>query len=105
MPVVDLVPPEQVWVCPYCPVSLRTKGHGTRTPLHECAGKAGFRLPMLAQGERGDIRVIEREDYVGREDVQVDADGRPIMRAEVEHEDGHSDVYVYAPTARAEVRA
>lgn len=71
--------------------------------MHECAGKAGFRLPMLAEGERGDIRLIEREDYVGREDVQVDGNGRPIMRAEVEHADGHTDVYAYAPTVNVKV--
>jgi|SRR5882757_8198 len=104
MRVVDLIPPDQVWVCPYCPSSIKTKGAGARTPLHECPAKAGFRLPMLAQGERGDVRLVEREDYVGGEDVQTDGDGRPIMRAEVEHADGHCDTYVYAPTARVEVR-
>jgi len=105
MPVVDLIPPDQVWVCAHCSTRIRTKGHGTTTPLHECSAHGGFRLPMLAEGERGDLRLVEREDYVGTEDVQVDADGRPIMRAELTREDGHTDVWAYAPTAHAGGRA
>jgi hypothetical protein len=54
---------------------------------------------MLAEGARGDIRIVEREDYVAGEDVQL-ANGRPIMRAERVRDDGN-DVWVYAPTAHA----
>lgn len=102
---VDLIPAEQVWACERCPTRVRTRGHGVRTPLHPCSGASGFRLPMIAEGERGDVRTVEREDYVTGEDVQRDGDGRPIMRAEVEHADGHTDVWAYAPTAKVKVQS
>lgn len=104
MPVVDLIPPTQIWVCQHCSCRVQTQGLGVRTPLHPCPAHANFRLPMMAEGERGDLRLHERDDYVGREDVQTDDDGRPIARAEIVHEDGSNDVWVYAPAARVEVR-
>lgn len=103
MPVVDLVPPAQIWVCQFCTTRIKTAGQGVNTPLHPCRAHGGFRLPMLAEGQRGDIRLVEREDYVGDEDVQL-ADGRPIMRAERVRDDG-TDAWVYAPTAHATGRA
>lgn len=69
--------------------------------MHNCVGMALFTLPLIHAGERADVRVIEREDYVGSEDVRTDAEGRPIMRAEVERDSGQVDVWVYAPTAHA----
>lgn len=104
MPVVDLIPPVQVWRCGDCTLIVETRGHGTHTPMHECAGHGGFRLPMLAEGTDVRLRLVEREDYVGSEDVPM-ADGRPIMRAEVERGDGSYDTWVYAPTAHASGRA
>jgi hypothetical protein len=104
MPVVDLIPPVQVWACRDCNLRIETRGHGTKTPLHECAGHGGFRLPMMAEGLDARLKIVEREDYVGSEDAQL-ADGRPVMRAEIEHADGHTDAWVYAPTAHAGSRA
>lgn len=103
---VDLVPPAQVWCCQFCTTRVRTHGQGVATPLHPCQAHAGFRLPMVAErpdgGRDGHVRLVDREDYVGGEDVQL-MDGRPIMRAEVVREDGN-DAWVYAPTAHASGR-
>lgn len=73
--------------------------------MHDCPGLALMAIPMVRAGERADVRLVDREDYVGTEDVRTDAEGRPWMRSEVEHHDGHVDVYVYAPTAHAGSRA
>lgn len=104
MPVVDLIPPVQEWFCRFCTFRIETRGHGVKTPLHPCSGHGGFRLPMIAEGMDAAVRLVDREDYVGAEDVQL-ADGRPIMRAEVVRGDGSNDVWVYAPTAHASGRA
>jgi hypothetical protein len=54
---------------------------------------------MVPYGSSDRVTLIEREDYVGTEDVRTDAKGTPYMRAEVERRDGHRDAWVYAPTA------
>lgn len=102
MPVVDLIPAEQVWMCQDCPTRIKARV-GTQTPLHECPAHNGFRLPMLAEGERGDLRLKVREDYVGREDVSYDERGRPISAAEIVRTDGSNDTWAYAPAAKVEV--
>jgi hypothetical protein len=45
------------------------------------------------------MRVHERQDYVGTEDVPY-VDGRPVSSVEIVRNDGN-DVAVYAPTAYA----
>jgi hypothetical protein len=49
-------------------------------------------------GTRCKVEAVEREDYVGGEDVQYDDDGRPIMAVVTTRDEGN-DVAVYAPTA------
>ncbi|MGR6922559.1 hypothetical protein ACU635_50610 [[Actinomadura] parvosata] len=61
---------------------------------------AGLMVPLTPEGVRCDVRAVEREDYVGRELVQLDGNGRPIMAVITEREDGQ-DCTVYAPTAVA----
>jgi hypothetical protein len=41
-----------------------------------------------------------REDYVGKEILRYDAEGKPMASVEVTREDGN-DVAVFAPCARA----
>lgn len=57
-------------------------------------------LPMIREGERADLRLIEREDYVGSDlgQVTTDAEGRVFMRCEIERQ-AQTDVWVYAPVA------
>jgi hypothetical protein len=57
---------------------------------------------MTAEGERVNVTVREREDYVGDELVTRDGEGRPIMAVTVERENG-SDVSVFAPMAKVEM--
>jgi len=73
-------------------------GGGAAT-LHRCRNLAGMDVPLVPEGERAEARSLVREDYVGTDEVQYDADGRPIMAVEVVRDDG-TDRAVFAPLAR-----
>jgi hypothetical protein len=53
---------------------------------------------MLPRGTAAKLEVNEREEYVGRELVQTDANGRPVMSLTITRDDGQ-DCVVFAPTA------
>jgi len=99
-----LQPPPSRWECAHCTLKVETPA-GRATPLHPCRGLNGFRVPLTPAGSKDHLTLVERGDYISGDDVQVDAGGRPFMRAEVERADGHSDVWVYAPLAHADGRA
>lgn len=86
---------EQHWVCPNCTATAVTVGRPNR--FHHCAGLLGFLAPMVLEGVRCKVVAEEREDYTGREDVRLNAAGRPIMAVRTVREDGE-DLAVFAPT-------
>jgi hypothetical protein len=94
-----LQPREQLWDCPKCGGVDRTFRVDVHSRFHACKALGGLTSPMVARGVKADVRVHEREDYVGTEDVPL-VDGRPISSVEIVREDGN-DVAVYAPTAYA----
>jgi hypothetical protein len=55
---------------------------------------------MVPAGTRCKVEAVEREDYVGRELVRVDGEGRPIMAVVTERDEGR-DCAVFAPAASA----
>jgi hypothetical protein len=61
----------------------------------------GITAPMVREGERVKVTVVEREDYVGDEIVTRDGEDRPIMAVVVERDDSN-DVTVFAPQAKVE---
>jgi hypothetical protein len=61
----------------------------------------GMLAPMLEAGTDATTFAVEREDYVGHEDVQLDENGRPVMAVVTAHGDGRESRLVFAPTARA----
>lgn len=67
-------------------------------PLHNCRGRALLTVPLIPEGERAEVRAVERDDYIKQEAVQTDAEGSVFMRCEVERPD-RVDVWVYAPLA------
>lgn len=89
---------EQRWVCPNCPAAVRTAGQPNR--FHNCSGLGGLSAPMVLEGVDCKVVMVEREDYLGSEDVRL-VNGRPVMAVKVERADGSSDCVVYAPTAKA----
>jgi hypothetical protein len=89
---------EQRWVCPNCPATARTVGQPNR--FHDCRALGGLSAPLVLDGVDCKVVAVEREDYIGREDVQT-ANGRPVSSVRVERADGSNDCIVYAPTARS----
>ncbi len=90
----------RTWFCPSCDAAARTVD--SKTPMHPCAGLAGLVAPLLPEGQRGQHTAVEREDWIGRELVQYDGNGRPMMSVRTETEDSLSTT-VYAPTATGRV--
>lgn len=101
-----LDPPEQHWECPNCDVEHVTHGaKTTETPYHPCRGLVGLNAPLVPAGHRVKVHALEREDYVGRELVQTDGEGRPVMAIRTERPDGSNDLAVLAPCAVLNLRA
>lgn len=58
---------------------------------------------MIPVGTRCKVEAVDREDYVGQEDVQTDSNGRPVMAIRTTRDNG-IDCAVLAPTATQRVR-
>ena len=95
-----LLQPTQHWVCPNCPLEDATHEPKPHTRYHTCPGLRGLTAPMVPAGTKVKVSTVEREDYIGNEQVQLDSSGRPVMAVITEREDGN-DVTVFAPTATA----
>lgn len=95
-----LEPPENRWECPSCGLQDVTREPRPHTRMHLCS-KLGLTVPMLPAGTRAEHQLVEREDYIGDEEVQLDqVNHRPVMSVRTVREDGE-DCTVYAPTATA----
>lgn len=89
----------RTWVCPSCDSAARTVD--AKTPMHPCKGLAGLLAPLVPEGQRAKHTAVEREDFIGRERVQFDAHGRPMMAVRTETEDSLSST-VFSPVATLE---
>jgi hypothetical protein len=98
-----LLSTERRWTCPNCSAEDVTTDARPHTRFHACPGLHGLTAPMVPAGMRARVRAVEREDYIGNEDVRL-TDGRPVMSVVTERSDGSNDVTVYAPTAHARVK-
>lgn len=95
--------PERRWECAACDHTDVTYEAEPHTRFHACRGLRGLTAPMVPAGIRCKVEAVEREDYIGREVVQLDATGRPVMAVVVTRDDG-TDRAVYAPCATASLR-
>jgi len=98
-----LLSAEKRWSCPNCPLEEVTREAQPHTRFHHCP-KFGITAPMVEAGTRCKVEAVEREDYVGTEDVRLSDDGRPIMSMVTTREDG-TDCAVFAPTAHLNLRS
>lgn len=96
---------ERRWVCPNCSLRDVTFEAQPHTRMHPCSGLKGLTAPMVPEGMDCKVEAVEREDYVGREDVTYDGEGRPIMSVVTTREDGSNDVAVMAPCAYTRTEA
>lgn len=93
-----ILKPEQRWECPNCELKQVTHEVNPHTRFHACRGLNGLTAPMVPAGTKCEVKANVREDYVGKDDVQFDGEGRPIMAVETVRDDGN-DVAVLAPCA------
>lgn len=95
---------EQHWACPNCNLTEVTHESSPHTRFHACGGLKGLTAPMVPDGLKCKVEAVERGDYVGKEVVQTDGEGRPIMAVVTTRDDGN-DVAVLAPCAVARLEA
>jgi len=89
------------WYCPQCGKTDQTRESKPHTRFHNCPKLRSLSTPMVEKGVKAKIEITERQDYIGREQVQRDPElGRPIMNMTTTRDAG-TDVRVYAPTATA----
>ena len=88
------------WYCPNCEAKAKTVRADVHTQMHPCAGLGGLVTPMVERGVRAKVEAVVRGDYVGKDEVQYDGSGRPIMSVVTTRDEGQ-DCAVYAPVATA----
>ena len=93
--------------CPQCGKTARVKDMQVKSArMHQCPKLRGLVTPMVKEGVQAQIVINEREDYVGRTNVQLDPElKRPVMNMRTEYADGHNDTIVYAPSATMSSRS
>lgn len=91
---------EHRWDCPNCDQTAVTHRVDPHTQFHNCAGLRGLSTPMVPAGTRCKVEAVERGDWVGKERVQVDGEGRPVMSVVTTRDEGQ-DCAVMAPCATA----
>jgi hypothetical protein len=90
--------PERRWECPNCDRTHVDRKADTTVPYHPCPGLHGLSAPFVQAGVRSKVQAVERGDWVGKEHVQTDGEGRPVM-AIVTTTDTGQDCAVLAPVA------
>jgi hypothetical protein len=99
-----LAVPVTDWYCPSCRATDQTRIAGPHDRMHPCPGLRGLSVPMMRKGVAAKHELREREDYVGRELVQLDPErGRPVMSIVTTRDNGQ-DCRVFAPTAVARIQ-
>lgn len=95
---IPILQPEQHWECPNCNTTAVTRESRPHTQFHHCPGLKGLTAPMIREGEKAKVVSVEREDYIGKEQVRLDGDGRPVMSVITTRNEGE-DCTVFAPVA------
>lgn len=90
--------PEQHWVCPNCHFTDVTHEANPHTRFHPCRGLKGLSAPMIPEGTTAKVTASEREDYIGKEHVQLDGENRPVMAVVTTRDEGQ-DCTVFSPAA------
>jgi len=88
------------WYCPRCKATDVTTLAGFHQQFHTCPKAGMMSVPFVREGVKAKIEMRVREDYVRSEQVQFDANGRPMMAAVTTRDEGQ-DCTVYAPFAVA----
>lgn len=100
MPRVPILRPERRWECPNCDRTMVNRDGRKGTPYHACKGLRGLSAPFVPAGTKAKVETVERGDWVGKEQPQVDGNGRPVMAIVTTRDEGQ-DCAVLAPSASA----
>jgi hypothetical protein len=87
------------WICPNCKAEDVTHEARPHSRYHRCLALGGLAAPMVPAGSGARVRAVEREDYIGTEQVLL-TNGRPVMAVVTDRPDGSNDTAVFAPTAQ-----
>jgi hypothetical protein len=91
------------WYCPNCGLRSQTREARPHSRFHVCPKLRGLTAPMLPVGTSAKVTAHEREDYIGTDKVQTDANGRPVMSVVTTRDNGQ-DTAVFAPAATGGVK-
>lgn len=89
------------WYCPECKLEAQSTQRGM--PLHSCPQLQGVMAPMVKQGVKARLKVNFREDFVKKDLVTTDANGRVVMSITTQRDDGE-DLLVHSPCAVASLK-
>jgi hypothetical protein len=90
------------YACSRCDTTATIPITAAGSPMHTCAGAGGMTVPLALAGKSSKVELVERQDYVGDDDVQRDDEGRVWMSVVVTTDEQES-VAVYAPCAHAKI--
>lgn len=94
------------WECPACGKWERTRPLPPNSArMHICPRLHYLSAPMVRAGADCTLVANLRADYLGSEIQAAGDDGRPYMSIATVYADGHNDLVVNAPVARAVIRA
>ena len=93
----------EYWECPSCNRQHVTQNAGSQVPLHQCPSHALAWVPFVPAGLKANLRVNEREDYIGTDTPTTDAEGRIIQSVTTERDDGE-DCHIFATTINQDWR-
>ena len=93
--------PFEDWYCPNCGLSERVQSlpYGA-TRFHTCPRLHSLTAPLVRTGSDCKVVAEDRQDYLGKEVVNLGDDGRAYMSVRTVHADGHDDLAVNAPVAQ-----
>jgi hypothetical protein len=95
---IPLLTVERRWECLSCDFTDVTHEAQPHSRMHPCRGLRGLTTPMVPAGTKGKNVAHERGDYIGKDLVQLDGEGRPVMSIVTTRDEGE-DATVFAPTA------
>jgi hypothetical protein len=98
-----LIATERHLSCPNCSGQLASRDpNPAHQVFHSCPGLKGLKAPMVEDGIRCKVEVLERQDYTNGDVVPRDGEGNVVMAVQTTRDDGE-DCLAFAPTAHGDV--
>jgi len=93
--------PFEDWYCPNCGLSERVQALPPGSSrFHTCPRLHSLTAPLVRAGSDCKVVAEGRQDYLGKEVVNLGDDGCAYMSVRTVYADGHDDLAVNAPCAQ-----